>query len=715
LNYDSGGVYDSKYTIVNSNANKEIIVHAKGKSSFNEQGIAYRLSGTLEDITEETLARRKIEENEEVIRSIVSSSPAGICVINSSNFISEMVNERFLEISNKSREDIIGKHYWECFSDARPTYEPALKEVIKTGIPYFAHEVEYVLERNGKEQKAYSTFVFAPIKNEEGELLKVAIWAMDNTPQMEARKKIAESERNLKLMILQAPVAIAILRGPDYIVQIANKNALNLWGRTGEEVIGKSILSSMPEIQNQGIPEILEKVIKTGKPFLAQEYPVELKKDGVLETVYINFSFEPLYDAEGKTDGIMAIGISITEQVIARQKVEEREQEIRALVESAPFPIGVFAGKEMRIVLANQSIMDAWGKGNDVIGKLFSEILPELENQQIYKQLDDVFTTGIPFHFKNQQVTLLKDGELKPHYFNYSLMPLFDTDGNIYGVMNTAAEVTELNEAKQSVEAALEELKLYKYMADNAGDPFILMDKDANFIYVNKSAVKMWGYSGEEIKHLKVPDIDPLYTPEKFTKLFDRNKTMSINTFETLHKHKSGLIIPVEVNIGNVQFKGETFMFGIGRNITERKKAEQDLLTAFHKIEDSEKRFRDSVEQAPLGIAIFRGPDHVVELANKVYLKLIDAKAEMTIGFPFFETLPQLETTIKPLFNQVIETGQPFIGNEFPVFLTRMDKIEEAFFNLVYHPLKEENGDISGIMLVATEVTETVKAKRLLE
>src|SRR5690606_11292112 len=76
LNYDSGGVYDSKYTIVNSNANKEIIVHAKGKSSFNEQGIAYRLTGTLEDITEETLARRKIEENEEVIRSIVTSSPA---------------------------------------------------------------------------------------------------------------------------------------------------------------------------------------------------------------------------------------------------------------------------------------------------------------------------------------------------------------------------------------------------------------------------------------------------------------------------------------------------------------------------------------------------------------------------------------------------------------------------------------------------------------
>ncbi len=584
LNYNSGGMYDIKYAIKNPVNEKEIIVHAKGKTFFDENRIAYRLNGTLQDITDETLAQRKIAENEEIIKSIVKSSPAGICVINSSTLISEMANDTFLQFMNIKLEDVIGKNYWDCFPSARQRFEAELKKVIDTGIPYFAHEEEFLQETNGKMEKVYSTFVFAPIKNEEGDILKVAIWAMDNTQQIRVRKLI-----------------------------------------------------------------------------------------------------------------------------------EEREQEIRAFVESAPFPIGVYTGKEMRIVVANQSIMDAWGKGKDVIGKLYSEILPELENQDVFKQLEDVFITGIPFHTKDERVNLVKEGELTPYYFNYSLTPLFDAEGNIYGVMNTAADVTELNEAKQKVEAALEELKLYKHMSDNAADPFILMDREGNFAYMNSRGTTTLGYSQEEIKKIKVPDIDPLFDIIKFKKLFDQNQVSNIATFETIHKKKNGDTYPVEINIGKVEFQDVKYMFALPRDISERKKAEQDLMVAFHKIEDSEKRFRNSVEQAPLGIAIFRGSDFIVELANEAYLAIIQDDRNSLIGQPFFVVHPELEDVISPLFKQVVRTGEPFFGNEFPAILSRADGLELTYFNLVYHPLKEECGEISGIMVVAIEVTANVKAKHLLE
>ncbi|GAC1422629.1 MAG: hypothetical protein NVS1B13_09130 [Flavisolibacter sp.] len=76
----------------------------------------------------------------------------------------------------------------------------------------------------------------------------------------------------------------------------------------------------------------------------------------------------------------------------------ESEIRVRSLVESAPFPIGAYIGREMRIQLANHAIIEIWGKGNDVIGKLYSEVLPELDNQQIFKQLDEVYTSGKAFH-----------------------------------------------------------------------------------------------------------------------------------------------------------------------------------------------------------------------------------------------------------------------------------------------------------------------------
>ncbi|REE25766.1 PAS domain S-box-containing protein [Winogradskyella pacifica] len=451
LNYASGGHYDAEYTIINELTKKETIVHAKGKAWFNEEKIAYRLTGTVEDVTNRVLARKKIEE----------------------------------------------------------------------------------------------------------------------------------SERSLRLMILQAPIAIAILKGADYKVEIANKYALELWGRTEDEMLNYPIFEAMPELKTQGIKELMDGVLKTGISFSTPERAIELLRNGTLETMYVDFSYEALYDTQGKINGIMTIGNDITPQVEARKKVEKSEQSIRALVESAPFPIGVFVGEEMRISLANQSIMDAWGKGHDVIGKLYTEILPEFDNQQIFSQIRNVLRTGIAFHARNQKVEIIQNEELKPFYYNYSFTPLLDVEGNVYAVMNTAAEVTELHEAKQ-------------------------------------------------------------------------------------------------------------------------------------KVEESEKRFRDSVMQAPLGIVIFRGAENIIEMANKNYLNIVDRTEKQFVGKPLFESLPEVKEIIAPVVEDIYKTGNAFYGYEFPVYLNRKGKTEVRYFNFVYHPLKENN-TITGIMVVASEVTATVEAKHIIE
>ena len=69
-------------------------------------------------------------------------------------------------------------------------------------------------------------------------------------------------------------------------------------------------------------------------------------------------------------------------------------------------------------------MLDTWGKGNDVIGKLYSEVLPELSNQHVFEQLEKVFTTGEPFHAFHQQIDLVVDDRLQTFYFNYSFTPL---------------------------------------------------------------------------------------------------------------------------------------------------------------------------------------------------------------------------------------------------------------------------------------------------
>ncbi len=131
-------------------------------------------------------------------------------------------------------------------------------------------------------------------------------------------------------------------------------------------------------------------------------------------------------------------------------------------------------------------------------------------------------------------------------------------------------------------------------------------------------------------------------------------------------------------------------------------------------LEKSERRFRNIVKQAPLGISIMRGPQHIVEMANESYLQIIDKKENEFIGKPLFESLPEVEETIAPLLTEVLNTGEPFYGTEFPITINRNGQQELTYFNFVYHPLREEDDSISGIIVVASEITSLVKAKHTL-
>lgn len=173
------------------------------------------------------------------------------------------------------------------------------------------------------------------------------------------------------------------------------------------------------------------------------------------------------------------------------EELKESEHRTRSLIESAPLPIAVYKGREMKIVLANQSIIDIWGKGNDVFSHTYHSLLPELGNQAIYDQLDEVYTTGKAFHARNQRVDIVVDNVLQPFYFNYSFVPIFDTKGEIYGIMNTGAEVTDIVRAKQLVEQS--EKNLHNIILQAPVAMCILMGPKHTVMVANDMMIEFWG------------------------------------------------------------------------------------------------------------------------------------------------------------------------------------------------------------------------------
>jgi PAS domain S-box-containing protein len=101
----------------------------------------------------------------------------------------------------------------------------------------------------------------------------------------------------------------------------------------------------------------------------------------------------------------------------------------------------------------------------------------------------------------------------------------------------------------------------------------------------------------------------------------------------------------------------------------------------------------------------------VVEVANPLYLQLVDKEAADFLHKPLFQTLPEItEQSIKGFLTEVYTTGVPYVGDEVGVYLVRNSERQLCYFNFVYQPLYED-GIVNGIIVVCTEVTGIVNTK----
>lgn len=132
------------------------------------------------------------------------------------------------------------------------------------------------------------------------------------------------------------------------------------------------------------------------------------------------------------------------------------------------------------------------------------------------------------------------------------------------------------------------------------------------------------------------------------------------------------------------------------------------------RLEESVNRFKDTVQQAPVGIAILRGNDFTFEIANEVYLQLVDKREHELINKKLFDVLPEVQSVVEPLLRTVMQTAVAYHAPQLAVNLNRFGRNTKGYFNLIYKPLIEQDR-VTGIVVVASEVTELVDAQYAFE
>ncbi|RKE83235.1 PAS domain-containing sensor histidine kinase [Epilithonimonas arachidiradicis] len=300
------------------------------------------------------------------------------------------------------------------------------------------------------------------------------------------------SQDSLALLLVQAPVALSMLMGNDFIIQVANPQMLTLWGKP-PEIIGSKLIDAIPELQGQPFMNILSNVKSTGNPYKGYKEKCYLVRNGKTEECFFDFIYAPIFnDDESEVIGISVVATEVTDQVLAEKKLAETEYKFENLIKESDYAIALYTGKDHIIEVANDKMLEAWGKNKSVIGQTIREGIPELEGQPFLEILRNVFETGKTYSATEDKVLLAKDGKLETFYYNFSYKPLINENGNVYAILNFATNVTDLVLAKKKIE---ENEGKYKNLADSLPIIIWTADKDGNIDYYNK---KWYDYTGFE-------------------------------------------------------------------------------------------------------------------------------------------------------------------------------------------------------------------------
>ena len=139
----------------------------------------------------------------------------------------------------------------------------------------------------------------------------------------------------------------------------------------------------------------------------------------------------------------------------------------------------------------------------------------------------------------------------------------------------------------------------------------------------------------------------------------------------------------------------------------------EELNRSMQQLDHSREYIRTIIEQAPVGIGMLKGQDHIIEIANPAILTIWGRKESEVIGRPHEDARPELKgQPVNKWLKEVYQSGKAKINTEFTVNLRHNDGLREAIVNSTYQPIFAENGEISGVLVIIEEITEQVMARR---
>jgi PAS domain S-box-containing protein len=213
-----------------------------------------------------------------------------------------------------------------------------------------------------------------------------------NRPQMhEAMTRILSAERSqLQILFDQAPGFIAVLNGPNHVVEIVNEAYYQLVGY--RHIVGKPVLDALPELEGQGFHALLDTGFGSGKPVVQRDRKATLQRTpgGPLEDRYIDLLYQPICGADGRVTGIFAQGNDVTDAYRTKAALRAQRDASQYIFDSMAEGFAVLDGDWTILTMNAEGLRLTGHTAAEVVGRNHWDVYPHLrgtETETIYRRV----------------------------------------------------------------------------------------------------------------------------------------------------------------------------------------------------------------------------------------------------------------------------------------------------------------------------------------
>ncbi len=567
----------------------------------------------------------------------------------------------------------------------------------------------------------------------------------------QATQAATEAERQrMHTVLMQLPANIILLSGPEQVSSLVNPGYTQLF--PDRALLGYPFRAAVPELAGQGYFELLDQVYQTGEPVYQQEAQTwaDFHGTGQLERRYYNTSFLAIRDAQGQVAGVLNFAVDVTAQVLARQQVEQlnEELELRVTARSAEARAALFEAEQQREQLGAQQALlgqilrqvpaaiatlsgpehrysffndpyQALAAGRAGVGRTVAEVFPEVVKQGFTALLDQVYATGQPF-IGTATPALLHDqatGQAEQRYVDFVYQPLVDGQQRTQGVLSFIVDVTAKVLARQqadTLQAALLAVAQRQHQArEHAYQLFeqapaaicLLRGSDHRIDYLNPAYQAL--FPGRALRGHTLAEAQP-DNPALVT-LLSGVYASSQAQFQAevpvlLPLHAGEKPRTCYFDFTYQVYREDDRIAGVslfGFEVTERVRSRRV-------VEANAQRLKLLTDALPVLIG-YLDRDRRYQFTNKAYEAWFNQPAEALLGRPVREVAGEVAyQNISPYIDRALAGERVGFAAHMPFRADFVKHIQTDYIPDVQH------GEVLGFYTLVTDVTEQVQAREAL-